>query len=151
MDKVNKNDEVSQGGFILSKIHKLSMRIFGKILKEYDMEINPGQGRILFVLWQEDRIPIQDLAQKTSLTMSTLTSMLDRMKSAELLERIPKPDDRRSYLIVLQPKAVEMKQKFFEISQKMTQIYYADVNLKDQAKFEEICEKILKNLEKYPN
>jgi hypothetical protein len=47
-----------QGGFLISKIHNLSARIFSKKLKEYEIEIGPGQGRIIFALWQEDGIPI---------------------------------------------------------------------------------------------
>jgi DNA-binding MarR family transcriptional regulator len=91
-------EPLKQGGFLISKIHQLSGRIFAKKLKEHAIEINPSQGRILFVLWQNDGISIRELAQKTALEKSTLTSMLDRLEEAGYLKRRPSPEDRRKLL-----------------------------------------------------
>ncbi len=146
---MNTLDEVTNGGFLISKIQKLGKRIFARILKEHDLKINPGQGRILFILWQIDRIPIQELAKRTSLTTSTLTSMLDRMENAKMLVRIPKPGDRRSYLIQLTPETKKMRQKFLTISSEMTKIYYNGLNQREIREFEGVLSKILYNLEIY--
>ena len=142
-------DEVTSGGFLISKIQKLSKRIFAKILKDHDININPGQGRILFILWQKDSIPIQELAAKTSLTMSTLTSMLDRMEKAKILERVPKPKDRRSYLIELTPKTKLMKQQFLQISSDMGEIYYKGLSATEILQFEATLKQIFQNLEDF--
>ena len=74
-----------QGGFLIAKIKHLSGRIFARMLKEQEIEINPSQGRIMFVLWQEDALPISELANRTGLGKSTLTSMLDRLESSGFL------------------------------------------------------------------
>ena len=43
------------GGFLVSKIKQLGDRIFEKILSEKNIDaFNGAQGRILYVLWQED-------------------------------------------------------------------------------------------------
>ena len=99
---------LSNGGFLISKIQKLGARIFAKILKEGDLQINPGQGRILYALWLKDGITIQELAKTTALGTSTLTSMLDRMEKDHILERIKNSQDRRSYLIQLTPTSRSM-------------------------------------------
>lgn len=52
-------------------------------------EFNGPQGRILYVLWNEDAIGIKDLASKTSVANAPLTSMLDRMETHELVRRMP--------------------------------------------------------------
>ncbi|MFX1411418.1 MAG: MarR family transcriptional regulator, partial [Promethearchaeota archaeon] len=58
--------EQRKGGFLISKIHQLSQRIFARILKEHKLEdFNPAQGRIMFTLWQKDNIPIHELVEKT--------------------------------------------------------------------------------------
>ena len=91
-----------EGGFLISKIHQLSQRIFAKLLKEYNIEgLNPAQGRIMFVLWQKDKIPIHELVKQTQLTKSTLTSTLDRLEQAGFLKRVPSEEDRREILIEL--------------------------------------------------
>ena len=51
-----------EGGFLITKIHQITNRIFNQMLKDYGIEeLNSGQGRILFALWQEDNIPIREL------------------------------------------------------------------------------------------
>ena len=48
------------GGFLVSKIKQLGDRIFEKILSEKNIDaFNGAQGRILYVLWQEDGISIR--------------------------------------------------------------------------------------------
>ena len=46
-------------GFLVTKIKQLGDRIFEKILSEKNIDaFNGAQGRILYVLWQEDGISI---------------------------------------------------------------------------------------------
>ena len=48
------------GGFLVTKIKQLGDRIFEKILSEKNIDaFNGAQGRILYVLWQEDGISNQ--------------------------------------------------------------------------------------------
>ena len=83
-----------QGGFLIARIHQLAGRIFTRKLKEYNIEINPAQGRMMFVLWREGEIPINELAKKTSLGKSTLTSMLDRLEASGF---IPLQESQRQF------------------------------------------------------
>ena len=47
----------TNGGFLVTKIKQLGDRIFEKILSEKNIDaFNGAQGRILYVLWQEDGI-----------------------------------------------------------------------------------------------
>ena len=56
------------GGFLVSKIKQLGDRIFEKILSEKNIDaFNGAQGRILYVLWQEDGISIRSLSIKCGL------------------------------------------------------------------------------------
>ena len=51
------------GGFLVTKIKQLGDRIFEKILSEKNIDaFNGAQGRILYVLWQEDGISIRSLS-----------------------------------------------------------------------------------------
>jgi len=71
----------TNGGFLISQIKQISGRIFEKLLSNAGVDaFNGAQGRILYVLWQEDNIPIAELSKKTGLAKTTLTSMLDRME-----------------------------------------------------------------------
>ena len=100
----------TQGGNIISQIKRLSDRIFGRILSEQKIDaFNGAQGRILYVLWQEEMIPFRELAARTGLAPTTLTSMVDRMEEADLVQRIPDRADRRKTLLSLTENARNLK------------------------------------------
>jgi DNA-binding MarR family transcriptional regulator len=115
---------ISEGGFLITKIHHLSGRIFSKKLKDHGIEISPGQGRILFALWQEDSIPIRELTKRTQLGKSTLTDMLDRMDMEGLVERKASDEDKRRTLVHLTEKTKKLHQKYLAVSMEMAELFY---------------------------
>ena len=136
-----------EGGFLISKIHQLSQRIFAKLLKEYNIEgLNPAQGRIMFVLWQKDKIPIHELVKQTQLTKSTLTSTLDRLEQAGFLKRVPSEEDRREILIELNDIGKNLQDKYVDVSQEMNDLFYDKFEEREMDEFEDYLRRILNNL-----
>ena len=139
--------KLRQGGFLMSKIHQLSGRIFARMLKDYNIhDINPAQGRILFVLWQQDNIPIQELAKRTALGKSTLTRMLDTLEKSGHVVRVYPSDDRRKVLIRLTEKNKKMKTAYEQVSQDMTQLFYKGFQESEIDEFESYLMRIYDNL-----
>lgn len=137
-----------EGGFLISRIHQLSGRILARKLKEHQVdEINPAQGRILFALWSEDNISIQELAKRTSLGKSTLTSMLDRLEEAGHICRVPSGDDRRKIMIRLTEKNRRLRTIYDQVSAEMTALFYDGFSGKEIDQFEEYLHRILATLE----
>lgn len=138
----------SNGGFLISRIKSISSRQFEKLLSDSGIaEFNGAQGRILYVLWQEDHLPIVELSRKTGLAKNTLTSMLDRMEAAGHIRRIPAPSDRRQTLIVLTEQARALDKKYNEVSEVATQRFYKGFTEEEILQFEATLERILHNLE----
>jgi len=135
-----------QGGFLIAKVHQLSGRIFNRKLKEYNIEINPAQGRIMFVLWREDEIPINELAKKTSLGKSTLTSMLDRLEESGFIVRVPSKKDRRKILIKRTKKDKSFQNLYVQVSQDMAKLYYKGFSRGEVDQFEQYLVRIFENL-----
>ncbi|MCK5148048.1 MarR family transcriptional regulator [bacterium] len=131
----------------MAKIHQTSSRIFSRMLRDENIEINPAQGRILFVLWQTDGVPIQELAKQTSLRKSTLTSMLDRLEDAGYIRRVASKTDRRKILIWRTQKDKDLQQQYDHISDKMGKIYYNGFNSQQMQRFDDDLRHILHNLE----
>ncbi|MFX1477244.1 MAG: MarR family winged helix-turn-helix transcriptional regulator [Promethearchaeota archaeon] len=139
-----------EGGFLISKIHQLSQRIFAKIIKEHKLdEFNPALGRIMFVLWREDLLPIHKLVEKTQFSKSTLTFHLDKLEKAGFIERLPNKEDRREILICLTEKNKIIQDKYINISKKMVKLYYNNFSDKEIEEFENFLKRILKNLTNY--
>ena len=135
-----------QSGFLMAKIRQVSERIFLRRLKDYGIEINPAQGRIMFALWQKDGVAINELVQKTKLEKSTLTSMLDRLEEMGYVRRQRSRKDRRKILIYRTKKDKAMERKYVEVSQGMTALYYEGFSAGEINRFEQDLKHILNNL-----
>lgn len=138
----------SEGGFLVSKIHQLSGRIFNRLLREHGIDFNSAQGRILFVLWERDGIPIKELSEKTQLGKSTLTSMLDRLEAAGHIVREPSSKDRRAILIRLTEENRRQKDRYDKVSKEMIELYYDGFTQEEVEEFEGYLHRVLENLKK---
>lgn len=138
----------TNGGFLVTKIKQLGDRIFEKILGEKNIDaFNGAQGRILYVLWQEDGISIKSLSEKCGLAITSLTTMLERMENHGLISRVQAETDKRKTLLYLTEKSRSLKSEYDAVSEKMSAIYYEGFSDKEVTQFEHYLERIRKNLE----
>jgi len=135
-----------QGGFLVAKAHHVAGRIFTRMLKDHGIEVNPSQGRVLFPLWREDRIPIHELAKRTALGKSTLTAMLDRLEDAGHVRRVRSESDRRVILVERTEKDRAAQATYERVSEAMTELYYRGLSEDEIAAFERTLERIVANL-----
>jgi len=135
-----------QGGFLIARIHRTAGRVFARMLRERGVELNPAQGRILFVLWQEGTMTIRDLAKRVSLGKSTLTSALDRLEGRGQIMRVRNPKDRRSICIELTPRNETMHRLYEDLSREMTRRFYAGFTQASITRFERDLRHVMDNL-----
>lgn len=122
---IKEDDMKSNGGFISSQIRHLSSRIFEKMLRNSGVDaFNGAQGRILYVLWENENLTITEIGKMTGLAKSTLTSMLDHMEKGELITRIQNPKNRKQIFIQITEKAKSYKEQYDAISKEMTNLTY---------------------------
>ena len=135
-----------QAGFLMAKIRQVAGRIFERMLKDCNIEINSAQGRIMFALWQEDGISINELAKKTQLKKSTLTSMLDRLEKMGYVRRQRSKKDRRKVLIERTIKDKNLEKEYVKLSQEHTRLFYHGFSEDEINRFENDLARILENL-----
>ena len=136
------------GGFLITRIKQVGGRVFDRILSQKKIDVfNGAQGRILYVLWQDDGIPISELSRQTGLATTTLTSMLDRMETADLIYRDRGDKDRRKIRIFLTEKAKGLEEDYNAVSEEMSRIYYKGFSDQEIEQLESYLERILKNVE----
>lgn len=132
---------------MVSRIKQLSSRIFERILSEQNIDaFNGAQGRILYVLWQEENISLKELSDRTGLAATTLTSMVDRMESSGLVCRVPDQRDRRKTLLLLTEKARSLEVDYMAVSGQMSEIFYAGFSDEEIRLCEAMLERIYENL-----
>lgn len=138
----------SQGGFLITKIKQLGDRVFEKVLSAKNIHaFNGPQGRILYVLWQTDGIPIRTLSEQCGLAITSLTTMLERMEAQGLIRRVQDREDKRKTLLYLTEDARALKRDYDEVSRQMTEIYYQGFSEEQIVRFERDLDRIRQNLE----
>lgn len=138
----------TNGGFLISQIKQVQGRVFEKLLHKAGIDaFNGAQGRILYVLWQQDGLPIRDLAKRTGLAKTTLTGMLDRLEKDGFITRRSSESDRRQTDILLTPQARAHYDTYEAISQEMNRVFYRGFSDAEVAQFEAQLARILRNLE----
>ena len=139
---------MTNGGFLISQIKQIQGRVFEKLLHNAGIDtFNGAQGRILFVLWQEDNLPITELSRRTGLAKTTLTGMLDRMETDGFLTREYSKTDRRQIHIVLTEQARMHYDAYQRVSDEMAILFYQGFSDEEIGDFEDKLRRILKNLE----
>ena len=139
-----------EGGFLISKIHQLSQRIFTKLLRDFDVkEISAAQGRVIFPLWQKDDLSFQELKKKTSLSKATLSHMIDTLEKGGHIKRVPSKRDKRTINIKLTKKNKALQDKFLQVSNEMRNIFYKDFSKKEIDEFEGDLRRLLGNLTEF--
>ncbi len=101
--------------FKLNKVRRKIHRYYESKLVPFN--ITPVQFYVLSALWDKDEIKFKDLARRLDMDGSTLTGILDRMEKRGFINRKEDPDDRRSILVCLTNKSMEIRPQMIEIAQ----------------------------------
>jgi DNA-binding MarR family transcriptional regulator len=66
---------------------------------------------VMLVLWERDDVPLKDIGEKLFLDSGTLTPLLKRLETAQLVKRTRSTEDERQVLIALTPQGHALKDK----------------------------------------
>lgn len=136
----------SNGGFLITQIKQLQDRVFDKMLLEQNIVLSSGQGRILFVLWNNDNQTVTEISNATSIAKNTASIVIDGMVSKGLLKRKPDPENRRKTIVYLTEYAKTLKKKYESVSKQMTELFYKDFSEKEKSETEKYLSRLLQNL-----
>lgn len=141
--------KIINSGFYIGKIHRLSNRLMNHILLERRIQaFNGEQGRILHALWQKNYQSQTELSEQTGLTLNTLTKMIDRMISMNLVERCSYEEDKRKKMVCLTGYAKGLQDEYNAISKEIIEIFYSGFSDLEIDEFETYLERIVANLTK---
>lgn len=72
--------------------------------------VTPVQYALIKVLWGRDGLSGAELGERLRLDSATVTGMLDRLESADFIERRPHERDRRINLVYLTPRGRSLQE-----------------------------------------
>ncbi len=74
---------------------------------------------VLMVLWEKDGISVNEIAEKLILNTNTVTPLLKRMESMQLITRTPSAIDQRKVIIQLTSEGLAMRESAADIPSKL--------------------------------
>jgi DNA-binding MarR family transcriptional regulator len=96
-------------------------RLITKAYKPYldEMELTYPQYLVLMVLWENDKISVNQITERLLLNTNTVSPLLKRMEQMELLQRTRCSNDERSVIIQLTEKGKKLQIKAAPIPEKL--------------------------------
>ena len=75
------------------------------------LKLTYPQYLVMLVLWERDNVPVKDIGERLFLDSGTLTPLLKRMETAQLIRRTRSTEDERQVLIALTPQGEALREK----------------------------------------
>jgi DNA-binding MarR family transcriptional regulator len=102
---------------------------------------------VLMVLWENDGLSVNQIAEKLLLNTNTLSPLLKRMEKMELLQRNRSSEDERSVLIQLTESGKQLKIKALPIPGKLIgEIISNKIQIEDMLKLKDILSELISEL-----
>lgn len=127
-------------GFLLAKAYQRACAIFKEEFDSYDL--TPQQFGLLGFLWIEDGLSQTELSAKSQIDRTTMGGIVDRLEKEELVKRLPHPDDRRAYQVLLTDKGKAMEDELCALAISAQKKLNAPLTAEEQATLIRLLEKL---------
>jgi MarR family transcriptional regulator, organic hydroperoxide resistance regulator len=105
--------------FNLYSASRAMTQVYRPYLKK--LNLTYPQFLVMLILWQAKSVEttVKDLGKRLYLDSGTLTPLLKRLESLELIQRVRSTKDEREVIIMLAPKGIELEEKCEDIPMEM--------------------------------
>lgn len=114
--------------------------------RENNIDLTYEMHQIMACLWKEDGMKQQELADKTLKDKASLTYLIDNLSKRGLVTRLEDKNDRRSKLIYLSKKGIELGKKVEPWVEELYQIVSSDFKLIDIKESIKTVQKMIENV-----
>ena len=92
-------------------------KVYRKALKPLDLTYS--QYLVMLILWEQDEQTVSSLGERLFLDSATLTPLLKRMESAELVQRQRATNDERHVIVSLTDRGRDLKTRAASVPEEM--------------------------------
>jgi DNA-binding MarR family transcriptional regulator len=113
------------------------------ITREYQphldkLGITYPQYLVLMILWEEDEVPVNDIAKKLILNTNTITPLLKRMEQQGILIRERSKEDERKVIVRLTKEGMDLQDEAVKIPEQLAaQLLNGPLNIEDLRKLKD--------------
>lgn len=131
---------------------KISGVINRTVLKSFSQEgidITTEQWIVLSCLWDEDKVIQQAICDLTEKDKASITRLIDKLESKDLVQRIPYPEDRRNNHIHLTRRGAALKNKTTEAVHDIVNLALDGISDDELIQAKDVLLRIMSNLKGY--
>ncbi len=139
------NDEVFS--ILTGKISTAINRTFLRAFVSEGIEITTEQWSVLACLWKKDKVTQQELCDLTSKDKPSMTRLIDKLESRNLVTRVSDHNDRRTNLIHLTDAGNALQLKATEIVQQVAAKTLNHVTEEELNIIRSVLKRIMENLQ----
>lgn len=143
MDKYNKIKLENQLCFPLYALSREIIKLYKPILDEFNLTYT--QYIAMLVMWEDEKITFKDLGKKLHLDSGTLTPVLKKLESMELITKYRTKEDDRVVIVELTEKGRELKDDILKVPEKM--FCNSGMNVSEALDFKDKLYNMLKKFE----
>jgi len=122
------------------------------ITREYQpfldkLGITYPQYLVLMILWEEDGMPVNDIAKKLILNTNTITPLLKRMENQGIIRRKRSRQDERKVIVQLTAKGRELQEEASLIPEKLAgRLVEGELKVDDLIRMKEMLDSMIRSL-----
>ncbi|MGE5381434.1 MAG: MarR family winged helix-turn-helix transcriptional regulator [Methylocystaceae bacterium] len=120
-------------------------RVLGSLLEEFN--ITAPQSFVLFCLLEEDGMTLKEVGTKAMIDSSSMTVLVDKLESENLVQRRLDPDDRRAIRVFLTKEGKNLAERALETGHQFNNYVLGFIPAEDQEAFMEGLEAVVRNVE----
>lgn len=135
---------------IISLISRIRQKANGFIITEISRQgidgIVVSHGDILYALFQKQKMTMAEIAGKIGKDKSTVTALVNKLVSLGYVAKERDTEDTRVTYVTLTSKGQDLEPLFEAVSNKVLEVFYANVSEAEKEELLQILSKIDKNL-----
>lgn len=125
MDKYDKIKLENQLCFPLYALSREVIKLYKPILKKYNLTYT--QYVTMLVIWEEEKIDFRNLGKKLHLDSGTLTPVIKKLISMDLVIKYRNEEDDRLVTVEITDKGKEMKEDIVEVPEKISSSFNGEI------------------------
>ncbi len=118
------------------------------MLKKYGVDLTPEQFLLIDLLWNQGTMTQQNVADTMHKDKNSVTKLVDALEQKDLVVRQKGESDRRENILVLTPKAIEMKESAKETGISILEDMIHDISEDELKSFLSTLGKLTSNMDR---
>jgi MarR family transcriptional regulator, organic hydroperoxide resistance regulator len=111
------------------------------------LKITYPQYLVLMVLWEQEKISVNEIAQMLILNTNTVTPLLKRMESQDIIKRQRSDEDERKVFVSLTAKGKEMQHQAAIIPHKLVEeLIASNMNIKELTNLKDSLNQLIESM-----